>query len=893
MRTAEIKRRFLAHFEANGHTVVPSAPLPAIDDPNLLFINAGMVQFVPYFLGQQRPPYKRATSVQKCLRTPDIDEVGKTSRHATFFQMNGNFSFGDYFKERAIPLAWDLVTKSVEHGGFGLDPERLWVSVYLDDDEAYEIWRETGVSVDRIVRRGKKDNYWSMGIPGPAGPCSEIFFDRGPEYGKEGGPEVDEDRYMEIWNLVFMQHEITDVTSKEDFRIVGDLPAKNIDTGMGLERIASVLQGVDNLYEIDEVRPILDKAAELTGKRYGAHSGHAAAESHPDDVRLRVIADHVRTALMLISDGVVPANEGRGYVLRRIMRRAIRAMRLLGWQGPALPELLPVARDCMAPSYPEVADDFARISQYAYGEEEAFLATLRQGTTILDLAIAETQKAGGTVLTGDKAFQLHDTYGFPIDLTLEIAAEQGLDVDTDGFLRLMSEQRRRAKADAQARKTGHADLSGYRQALDQGGKVDFTGYHEVARETRLRTVLDPTGTVRDGAGEGEDVELVLDATPFYAEGGGQQPDQGIITVGDAEVEVHDVQQVVPGLIVHRGRVLRGEVLPGRDAFAEIDVNRRRAISRAHTATHLVHQTMRNFLGESATQAGSLNAPGRLRFDFNTPAAVPPSVLGDVEQQVNEVLMNDLEVHAFITSQEEARRIGAMALFGEKYGDEVRVVEVGDYARELCGGTHAARSGQLGLVKILHESSIGSGIRRVEALVGVDAFGYLAREHLLVSRLAELYRVPNDQVADRVEQTVAALRDAEKELEKLRAQMVLGNAAGLASGARDVAGVAYVGTEAPEGTGANDVRILAQEVRGKIAADRPAVVAVTARANGKASLVVAVNGPARTRGLSATDLVKGALSGRGGGGPELAQGGGVPAADAPRLLAEIEKLIAAE
>jgi alanyl-tRNA synthetase len=893
MRTAEIKRRFLAHFEANGHTVVPSAPLPAIDDPNLLFINAGMVQFVPYFLGQQKPPFKRAASVQKCLRTPDIDEVGKTSRHGTFFQMNGNFSFGDYFKERAIPLAWDLVTKSVEHGGFGLDPEKIWVTVYLDDDEAFEIWRRTGVPVDRIVRRGKKDNYWSMGIPGPAGPCSEIYYDRGPDYGKEGGPEVDEDRYLEIWNLVFMQHEITDVQSKEEFRIVGDLPAKNIDTGMGLERIASVLQGVDNLYEIDEVKPILDKAAELTGKRYGAHSGHAASESHPDDVRLRVIADHVRTSLMLISDGVVPSNEGRGYVLRRIMRRAIRAMRLLGWQGPALPELLPVARDCMAPSYPEVADDFARISQYAYGEEEAFLATLRQGTTILDLAIAETQKAGGTVLTGDKAFQLHDTYGFPIDLTLEIAAEQGLDVDTDGFLRLMSEQRRRAKADAQARKTGHADLSGYRQALDQGGKVDFTGYHEVARETRLRTVLDPTGAVRDGAGEGEDVELVLDATPFYAEGGGQQPDQGIITVGDAEVEVHDVQQVVPGLIVHRGRVLRGEILPGRDAFAEIDVNRRRAISRAHTATHLVHQTMRNFLGESATQAGSLNAPGRLRFDFNTPQAVPPSVLGDVEQQVNEVLMNDLEVHAFITSQEEARRLGAMALFGEKYGDEVRVVEVGDYARELCGGTHAARSGQLGLVKILHESSIGSGIRRVEALVGIDAFGYLAREHLLVSRLAELYRVPNDQVADRVEQTVAALRDAEKELEKLRAQMVLGNATGLAAGARDVNGVAFVGTEAPEGTGANDVRTLAQEVRGKIAADRPAVVAVTARANGKASLVVAVNGPARTRGLSATDLVKGALSGRGGGSPELAQGGGVPAADAPRLLEAIEKLITAE
>src|SRR5437764_1458693 len=767
MRTAEIKRRFLAHFEANGHHVVPSAPLPAIEDPNLLFINAGMVQFVPYFLGQQAAPYKRAASVQKCLRTPDIDEVGKTSRHGTFFQMNGNFSFGDYFKERAIPLAWDLSTKSVAHGGFGLDPERIWVTVYLDDDEAIDIWRRTGGPPERIVRRGKKDNYWHMGIPGPAGPCSELYYDRGPDYGKEGGPEVDEDRYLEFWNLVFMQYEITDVRSKEEFRIVGDLPAKNIDTGMGLERIASILQRVDNLYEIDEVKPILD------------------------------------------------------------------------------------------------------------------------------LAIGETRKAGGKVLPGEKAFQLHDTYGFPIDLTLEIAAEEGLDVDTDGFRRLMSEQRQRAKADAQARKTGHADLSGYRSVLDEGGRVDFTGYHETARETRLRAVLDRDGAPRTGAAEGDEVEVVLDATPFYAEGGGQQPDTGIIRAGDAEVEIDDVQQVVPGLFVHRGRVLRGELVPGADAYAQIDVDRRRAISRAHTATHLVHQTMRNFLGESATQAGSLNAPGRLRFDFNTPQAVPPSVLHDVEQQVNEVLTRDLAVHAFITSQEEARRLGAMALFGEKYGDEVRVVEVGDYARELCGGTHVARSGQLGLVKILHESSIGSGGRRVEALVGLDAFDYLAREHLLVARLAELYRVPPEQVAERVEQTVAALRDAEKELDKLRAQMVLGNAAGLAGAARTVAGVAYVGTEAPEGTGANDVRTLAQEIRGKLAADRPAVVAVAARSGSKASLVVAVNGPARSRGLSATDLVKGALSGRGGGSPELAQGGGVPAAEAPQLLAGVEKLIAAE
>jgi len=890
MRTADVKRRFLAHFEANGHTVVPSAPLPAIDDPNLLFINAGMVQFVPYFLGQQPAPFKRAVSVQKCIRTPDIDEVGKTSRHGTFFQMNGNFSFGDYFKQEAIALSWDLITKPVAAGGFGIDPDKIWATVYLDDDESAEIWRKVGMPAERIVRRGKADNFWSMGIPGPCGPCSEIYVDRGPEYGREGGPAVDEDRYMEIWNNVFMQFERGPGTDKENYPILGELPAKNIDTGMGLERMASIMQGVDNLYEIDEVRPLIDKACELTGKRYNVSHTHTASESHPDDVRLRVIADHVRTALMLIGDGVTPANEGRGYVLRRIMRRSIRAMRLLGWQEPALPHLLPVARDCMAPSYPELATDFERISQYAYAEEDAFLSTLRAGTTILDTAIADTKKASGAALSGDKAFQLHDTYGFPIDLTLEIAAEQGLSVDTEGFRTLMAEQRKRAKADAAARKTGHADLSAYRGALEAGGEVDFTGYAEITRESRVRSLLSPSGAALAVAGEGDTIELVLDATPFYAEGGGQQADTGIITVGSGRVQVIDVQKPIPGLIVHKVRVLSGEVRAGEAGFAEIDVSRRKAISRAHTATHLVHQTMRNFLGEASTQAGSLNAPGRLRFDFNTPGAVPAGVLVDVEQKINEVLLEDLEVRAFLTSQAEARAMGAMALFGEKYGDVVRVVEVGDYARELCGGTHTERSGQLGLVKILSESSIGSGVRRVEALVGLDAFTYLAKEHLLVSRLAELYRVPNEQVADRVEQTVAHLRDAERELEKMRAQMVLAGAASLAGSAQDLGGVAFVATEAPEGAAANDVRTLAQEVRGKIAADRPGVVAVAARAGGKASLIVAVNGPARARGLDASALVKGALSGRGGGNADLAQGGGVAAEEAPKLLAAVEAAV---
>ncbi|MGH3656529.1 MAG: alanine--tRNA ligase, partial [Micromonosporaceae bacterium] len=767
----------------------------------------------------------------------------------------------------------------------------IWVTVYRDDDDAAQLWKQVaGLSDERIQRRGVKDNYWHTGQPGPAGPCSEIYVDRGPEHGREGGPVVDEDRYLEIWNLVFMQEAIDSVRSKEDFRIVGDLPSRNIDTGMGLERVAYLLQGVDNLYEIDEVRQILDRAAGMTGKRYGENVSHVASQSHPDDVRLRVIADHIRTGLMLIGDGVTPSNEGRGYVLRRILRRAARAVRLLGYSEPSFPHLFPVARDCMSPSYPELAAEYDRISQYAYAEEEAFLSTLRQGTVILDMAVDETKRSGGTVLSGDKAFALHDTYGFPIDLTLEIASEQGLSVDEDGFRRLMADQRTRAKADAAARRSGHSDTSAYREVLDSYGTSTFTGYTELSRESTVRAVISEHGTLA-GAGEGDEVEVVLDVTPFYAEGGGQQPDTGRIVVAGGELEVLDVQQPVPGLTVHRAKVVRGEVRTGETGLAEIDVRRRGAISRSHTATHLVHQTMRNFLGESATQAGSLNAPGRLRFDFNTPGAVSASMLADVEQQVNEVLVADLEVHAFTTSLEQARKLGAMALFGEKYGDEVRVVEVGDYARELCGGTHVVRSGQLGLVKVLSEASIGAGVRRVEALVGIDAFGFLAKEHLLVSRLADLFRVPSDQVADRVEQTVAQLREAEKELARMRAQMVLAGAGTLAAGARDVAGSAYVATEAPEGTGGNDARTLAQEVRGRLDQGRPGVVAVAVRSGGKTSLVVAVNGRARDAGLSARDLVKTALSGRGGGSDEVAQGGGLPADQAPVVLEAVEQLVA--
>ena len=880
MRSEEIRQRFLAFFEGHGHAVVRSASLVA-DDPTLLLVNAGMVPFKPYFLGEQGAPFPRATSVQKCVRTVDIDQVGQTARHASFFQMNGNFSFGDYFKERAIPYAWELLTGSTGDGGFGFDPDRLWATVYHDDDEAAEIWqRAVGLAPERIQRRGMADNFWSMGVPGPCGPCSEIYYDRGPEFGSEGGPEADEERYLEVWNLVFMQFERGEGEGKE-FPIVGELPAKNIDTGMGLERMAALLQGVDNIYEIDISRPVLDRAAALAGVGYGARHDH--------DVRLRVVTDHVRTSAMLVSDGVTPSNEGRGYVLRRMLRRAVRNMRLLGYEEPALPELLPVVRDCLAPSYPELETDYDRIAGYLITEEEAFLTTLRQGTTILDTAVRETREAGASVLPGARAFQLHDTYGFPIDLTLEMAAEKGLTVDETEFRRLMSEQRARAQADRSSKGIGHEDVSVYRALLDIAGPATFTGYEEVERESTVRGVLGEDGVV-DAAGPHETVWVALDLTPFYAEAGGQLADSGRVVLPDGELEIVDVQTPMPGLVLHRARVVRGEVRTGQTVYAVVDAERRRSISRSHTATHMVHTAMRRALGESATQAGSLNAPGRLRFDFKTPAAVPTSVLADVESEVNEMLLRDLDVRAFVTSMDEARRLGAMALFGEKYGDRVRIVEVGDYARELCGGTHVARSSQLGMVKLVTESSIGSGVRRVEGLVGMDAFQHLAREHVVVSQLSELLRVPSAELPDRVAATLERMREVEKELESLRATQVMAGSAALAEKRQDVAGITVVAERAPDGIAANPLRKLVREVlHAGPNGPGPVVVALVSVAEERAQLVVATSPAARERGLSAKDLVRsaaGALGGGGGGNDEVAQGGGQNpqgAEDALRLV----------
>jgi alanyl-tRNA synthetase len=890
MDTADIRRRFIAHFEKAGHTAVPSAPL-LVDDPNLLFVNAGMVPFKPYFLGQETPRFDRAVSVQKCVRTPDIEDVGRTTRHGTFFEMCGNFSFGDYFKEGAIELAWDLVTKPVADGGWGLEESKLWPSVYADDAEAVELWKKiAGLPDERILRLGKKENYWSMGVPGPGGPCSEILYDRGDAYGPDFdpaslGPDMPvelEDRLLEIWNLVFMQDELSAVRSKADFDIAGPLPKKNIDTGMGLERVAFLMQGRDNMYEIDVMFPVIEKAEQLTGKKYGA--------DHADDVRLRVVADHVRSSMMLIGDGVTPGNESRGYVLRRLLRRAVRSMRLLGYEDPALPELLPVSRDKMAETYDELHRDWERISRVAYAEEEAFRQTLRTGTTIFDLAAQEAKGSGQTQLSGSKAFALHDTYGFPIDLTLEMASEQGLSVDEEGFRRLMTEQRDRAKADAKAKKGQHRDAHAYREVADGLGRpVEFTGYSEVVSEATVRGLVDSSGVVTS-ARAGDELELVLDRTPFYAEGGGQLADQGVLELGNgARLQVLDVQSPINGLVVHQVKVLDGEVTVGQQGQALVDIERRKSISRAHTATHMVHKAFREALGETATQAGSENAPGRFRFDFSASGAVPASAMADVEARVNDLVLADLGVHAEIMSQAEAKRSGAMALFGEKYGDEVRVISVGDWARELCGGTHAGRSGQLGVIKLLGESSIGSGVRRVEALVGADAYRFLAREHTLVAQLSEALKARPEELPDRVHDLVERLRTAEKEIERVRVQQLLAAAGQLAAGAKDVYGVTFVGHRA-DGAGAGDVRKLALDVRGRLPQGKPGVVAIIGSTNGKPAVVVAVNDAARSWGISANALVKaaaGALGGSGGGKDDVAQGGGADVSHADQALVDVE------
>jgi alanyl-tRNA synthetase len=897
MQTAEIRRRFLDHFEKRGHTVVPSASLIS-PDPSLLFTVAGMVPFIPYLTGREPAPYPRATSVQKCVRTLDIEEVGKTTRHGTFFQMNGNFSFGDYFKAEAIQYAWELITTPVADGGLGFDPDRIWATVYLDDDEAADAWhRIAGLPLHRIQRLGKSTNYWDTGVPGPAGPCSEIFFDRGKEFGPEGGPVADEggDRFLEIWNLVFMQYERGPGEGK-DYPILGDLPRKNIDTGMGLERVAYLMQGVDNMYEIDEVAPVLRRAAELAGVTYG--------RDHEADVRLRVVADHVRSGLMLIGDGVTPSNEAGGYVLRRLLRRAVRSMKLLGVEDAALPELLPVSRDAMSGSYPEIATDFARIAGIAYAEEEAFRRTLTAGTALFDAAVASAKAEQGAVaagepgaapaLSGAQAFSLHDTYGFPIDVTLEMAAEQGVTVDEAGFRALMTEQRERARADARAKRTGAVDVLAYRRLLSEFGPTDWRAYDTLRTDSRVLGVVDEAeGDGEPVVGPGQLTRVVLDRTPFYAESGGQVADAGELTWDGGRAEVLDVQRPVKGLVAHQVRVLEGELRAGTELTAAVDREWRLSACQAHSGTHVVHAALRQILGPQALQSGSYNRPGYLRLDFAWQGALTAQQRTDIEDVANVAVRADHRVRALYMSLPEAREFGAIALFGETYGEQVRVVEIGgEWSRELCGGTHVRGSAQIGPLALTAESSVGSGSRRVEAVVGLEGFRYLARERDLVRQLADLLKTPQDGLVERVSGMLGRLRDADRELAELRGKQTLAAAGELAGSGRTVGGVALV-TASPAGLTGGDLRALALDVRGRLG-EQPAAVVLASAADGKVALVATVNPAAQQRGLSANDLLKAAaapVGGRGGGKPDVAQGGGTDPAGIPSALVAAEQAVA--
>ena len=885
MQTAEIRRRWLDFFESKGHTVVPSASLIS-EDPSLLFTVAGMVPFIPYMSGLVPAPYSRATSVQKCVRTLDIEEVGKTTRHGTFFQMNGNFSFGDYFKAEAIAYAWEFLTGSKESGCLGLDPQLLWVTVFQDDDESIGIWRDVAdIPMERIQRRGMKDNYWSTGQPGPAGPCSEIYYDRGPAYGREGGPEADEDRYIEIWNLVFMQYERGEGTGKDSFEILGELPKKNIDTGMGLERVAFLMQGVENLYEIDQVRPVLDLAAKLSGKTYGA--------SVEDDVRLRVVADHVRSALMLIGDGVTPANDGRGYVLRRLLRRTVRSMRLLGVERPVFTELFTASKEAMKAAYPELEAEFERILRAAVGEEETFLRTLSSGTVFLEQALSDVKNQRSTQLTGDAAFLLHDTFGFPIDLTLEIAEEAGLTVDRDGFKALMAEQRDRAKADAREKKLGGTDLSVYSDFRARG-VTKFTGYEALETEARvLGLIVDGADT--KSAAEGQIAEIILDETSFYAESGGQDSDAGFIIGDGLELEVLDVQKPVKGLISHKVLVRRGVVSVDQKVTTQVDSDWRIGARQAHSGTHIVHAALREVLGPTALQSGSYNKPGYLRLDFAWGQALSLETKSEIEEVSNLAIRKDLAVSAQFMSLPEAKKWGAVALFGETYDESVRVVEIGGpWSRELCGGTHVDHSSQIGLLSLIGEASVGSGSRRLEALVGMEAFRALATERALVARLTEILKTPRELIEERLTSTIEDLKIAQRKLAALKAGQLATRIPELVSAAVSINGTKFISADLGQLSSVDELRTISTSIREKVAGES-SVIAMFASIEEKPMVVAATTESARSAGHKAGALVRaasGVLGGGGGGKDDIAQGGGSDYSKVSLAISAIKEALSA-
>jgi alanyl-tRNA synthetase len=848
MSSQEIREAFIEFFTERDHVYRPSASLIPVD-PTLLMTAAGMVPFKPYFLGEEDPPFDRAVSVQKCVRTTDIDIIGSTQRHLSFFEMLGNFSFGDYFKEKAIPWSYEFVTEYL-----GLETGRLWFTVHETDDEAEEIWIDgVGVPPER-VQRGGKDNFWQMGVPGPCGPSSELFFDKGEEFGDAGGPiGGGEDRYVEIWNLVFMQN-----IQDEPYHVVGELPAKNIDTGMGLDRIAAVMQEVPSVFDIDTTREVLRTAERYTRLEYGA--------SARADVSLRILADHGRAVTFLIGDGVVPSNDGRGYVLRRVLRRAVRHAWQYGGEGLVIPRLAETVIDLMGDAYPDLVEKRDLILDVVTREEERFRRTLESGHQLLDTELAE-----GEGLSGSVAFKLHDTYGFPIDLTKEIAAERGVEVDLQGFDAEMEAQRQRARA---AWKGGDAVEAGevYRQVLDEHGLSDFVGYDFETSDGILLSMV-RGGEAIDRAEEGQEVELFLDKTPFYAESGGQVGDTGAIETDTGEVFVYDTQHVIQGLHGHRAKVTRGHIRSGQTVRSAIDSPKREGIRKSHTGTHVLHWAIRDILGDHANQAGSLVEAGRLRFDFSHFSQVAPQELGEIESEINERLVANARVSTTVTTKEEAESMGALAFFGDKYGEVVRVVQVGDFSTEFCGGTHTSTAGQVGPLLIVSESSIGSNLRRVEALTGMAAYDHLVSLRSSLRRSAELLRTPPEDVPERLEAILGKLTGLEEQLEAIASQRMGSLAEELASGPEKVGEVQMIIAGADDVSG-NELRQIALGIRDRL--DGPSLVIVGSSQAGKGSLVGVLTPELVERGLSAGELIAPAARELGGGGsrdPELAQAGG--------------------
>ncbi|HEX2258854.1 MAG TPA: alanine--tRNA ligase, partial [Actinomycetota bacterium] len=847
MDTPSIRRVFLDFFAQRGHTVVPSSSLVP-DDPTLLLTNAGMVQFKPYFLGEKPPPHLRAASVQKCFREIDLEEVGKTARHLTFFEMLGNFSFGDYFKLDACRWAWELLTT-----GYNLDPDRIWITVHESDDEAAAIWeQEVRVPPERILKRTREQgNFWDMGVAGPCGPCSELLYDRGEDFGaKYRGGELDEERYLEVWNLVFMQH-------MQDDRgvIVGDLPKKNVDTGMGLERLAAILQDVPSAFEIDSMAPMLRRAEELTGHRYGA--------SHSGDVGLRVLAEHSRSMAMLIADGVLPGNTGRGYVLRRLIRRAARHARLLGVEDLVLSRVTEVVVDTFQEVYPEVGRNRDLIQKVVEKEETRFEQTLRQGLGILEGEITQLRKAGERKIPGDLVFKLHDTYGFPFDLTSDIAREEDLEVDRQEFDALMSEQRQRARAARAVEAEEGPQVDVLQRVLESRGKTDFLGYERLALDTTVVALTQ--GLVGAQVLEPESVgEVVLAETPFYPRGGGQIGDRGEIRTDSGTFRVEDTRWGIPGVVIHSGTVIAGEIEVGQEARAIVSPAHREGVRQSHTATHMLHWALRSLLGEHARQKGSLVEPGRLRFDFNHFEPVYPDRLAEIEEEINRRVLFDDSVHAFETTFDFATSIGALALFGEKYGDHVRVVEVGDYSKELCGGTHVAHTGQIGVIKLTHEGSVAAGIRRVEALTGLAGLNHLNAQAERLRKVAERLKTDPEHVLERLDRTLETLGSLQAQLSQRAAQGHREEVkAILASDAvKSLDGGYRVVVSRRDNESVDQLRKLAIALRDELGSG---VVVVGSATDGKANLVAATSRDLVEKGVTSQGFLADGAAILGGGG----------------------------